>query len=105
MSNQNGAFSKAVRERPITSRVQTPLHGRRRRAGRTRGGWANLGGPPWALPDVPGAGAGWSGGLPPTPAFGQGDLEHVIDGDDADQAALIVDHGDGDEVVVGHQDG
>ena len=38
------------------------------------------------------------GGLPAPPVVGQRDLEHVVDGDHAEQAALVVDDRNGDEV-------
>ena len=45
------------------------------------------------------------GGLAAPPVLRQRDLEDVVDGDHAEQTALVVHDGDGDQVVVGHQDG
>jgi len=43
--------------------------------------------------------------LTPPPAVRQGDFQHIVDGDDAEQAALVVHDRDRDQVVVGHQHG
>jgi hypothetical protein len=51
------------------------------------------------------AGVGGFGGFAAAPVVGQGDLEHVVDGDHAEQVPFVVDDGDRDQVVVGHQHG